>query len=111
MDRAVVRSSLERLSDFLCTLGPITITKIWSTARFYSGRTDYFASYAPCESAAEITRLRNDIETAWGIIANAHGGDWEKATPEWRKAAERWRDEVWHRIALCGKTTPTAETT
>ena len=33
------------------------------------------------------------LETAWGIIANANEGDWDKATPEWRRAAERWRDE------------------
>ena len=31
-------------------------------------------------------------ETAWGIIANAHGGNWEDASSEWREAAERWRD-------------------
>jgi hypothetical protein len=36
---------------------------------------------------------RKAIEFAWGIIANAHGGDWSKATPEWREAAEKWRDE------------------
>jgi len=29
---------------------------------------------------------------AWGLIANAHEGDWSKATDEWRAAAERWRD-------------------
>jgi len=33
------------------------------------------------------------VEIAWGIIANAYGGDWSKASPEWREAAERWRDE------------------
>ncbi len=33
------------------------------------------------------------LETAWGIIANANGGDWEKASPEWREAAARWRDQ------------------
>lgn len=29
---------------------------------------------------------------AWVIIANAYGGDWDKADPEWKEAAERWRD-------------------
>jgi hypothetical protein len=38
------------------------------------------------------TDYREAMEIAWGIIANAHGGDWEKATPEWKAAAERWRD-------------------
>ena len=44
---------------------------------------------------AEVVRMSkaDAIEIAWGIIANAHGGDWSKATPEWRAAAERWRDQ------------------
>lgn len=33
------------------------------------------------------------LETAWGIIANSYGGNWDKATDDWRGAAERWRDE------------------
>jgi hypothetical protein len=32
---------------------------------------------------------------AWGIIANAYNGDWNKAIPDWQTAAARWRDEVW----------------
>jgi hypothetical protein len=36
---------------------------------------------------------RDLLEAAWGIIANAHGGDWDAAPPEWRAAAERWRDD------------------
>lgn len=39
------------------------------------------------EDAADL------LETAWGIIANAYGGDWGKATPEWKAAAVRWRDK------------------
>lgn len=35
-------------------------------------------------------------EIAWGIIANAGGGDWTTQTPEWQDAAARWRDEHWH---------------
>lgn len=37
------------------------------------------------------------LEAAWGIIANAGGGDWTTQTPEWREAAERWRDELFAR--------------
>lgn len=33
-----------------------------------------------------------ELELAWGIIANAHGGDWSKASPEWQEAATAWRD-------------------
>ena len=36
------------------------------------------------------------LELAWGLIANAYGGDWENAPTEWREAAIRWRDEHWH---------------
>jgi len=32
------------------------------------------------------------LELAWGIIANAYGGDWGTASDVWRGAAERWRD-------------------
>lgn len=36
---------------------------------------------------------------AWGLIANACGGDWDKAdkaSPGWKGAAERWRDK-WYK--------------
>jgi hypothetical protein len=32
---------------------------------------------------------------AWGLIANAYDGDWnraEKTNPGWKEAAEEWRD-------------------
>jgi len=35
------------------------------------------------------------LEEAWGIIANAGGGDWKKEAPEWHAAAIRWR-EAYH---------------
>lgn len=35
------------------------------------------------------------LETAWGIIANAGGGDWETQTEDWREAAGKWR-EAYH---------------
>lgn len=37
------------------------------------------------------------IDLAWGIIANASGGNWEKETPEWQEAAARWRDKYVHK--------------
>lgn len=40
---------------------------------------------------AEAKKYLDDLEMAWVIIANAHGGNWELATDEWRAAAERWR--------------------
>jgi hypothetical protein len=32
------------------------------------------------------------LMAAWGLIANAGGGDWSNETDEWRAAAARWRD-------------------
>jgi hypothetical protein len=29
---------------------------------------------------------------AWGIIANAGEGNWERESPEWQEAAAKWRD-------------------
>ena len=40
----------------------------------------------------EIVKLGSILEAAWGVIANAGGGDWEKETKEWQEAAARWRD-------------------
>ncbi|MFA5943214.1 MAG: hypothetical protein WC876_01970 [Candidatus Thermoplasmatota archaeon] len=36
----------------------------------------------------------DDLEAAWGLIANAGYGDWRKEGMEWSAAAERWRDRV-----------------
>ena len=46
------------------------------------------------ECKREIERLRESEELAWGLIANAYGGDWELASEAsgWKIAAERWRD-------------------
>ncbi len=44
----------------------------------------------------DIPTLMDEMETAWGVIANA--SDWDhsaksnKAAKEWVTAAERWRD-------------------
>jgi hypothetical protein len=48
------------------------------------------------------------IESAWGLIANAGGGDWTNESEEWREAAERWRDR--YHAALDAGTVPTAGT-
>lgn len=32
------------------------------------------------------------LEIAWGVIANASGGDWKKEPKDWQEAAVRWRD-------------------
>ena len=36
------------------------------------------------------------LEDAWLIIANAHGGDWNKETQDWQAAAEKWRDKFYN---------------
>jgi len=33
------------------------------------------------------------LELAWGIIANAGGGNWKTQTKDWQKAAAEWRDK------------------
>jgi hypothetical protein len=43
-----------------------------------------------------IAKLMDGMELAWGVIANAGGGDWDLERPEWKEAAIRWRDEHWH---------------
>ena len=38
--------------------------------------------------------MRDDLEMAWVIIANAAGGNWDRETDDWHAAAVRWRDKV-----------------
>lgn len=46
---------------------------------------------------AEVNnQLMDSMEYAWTIIANAHGGDWTKASADWNNAALKWQDEHWH---------------
>jgi hypothetical protein len=48
---------------------------------------------------AEGLDATDALEAAWGIIANAGGGDWTKEAPEWQEAAARWRDTVMPALA------------
>ncbi len=53
---------------------------------------DALTKYAP-EKLKQSSEGYDLSETAWGIIANAYGGDWDSAPEEWRDAARKWRDE------------------
>ena len=41
-----------------------------------------------------VKPLMEELELAWGLLANAYGGDWNMASKAsgWKDAAERWRD-------------------
>lgn len=50
-----------------------------------------------CPDRAHCERLRSapllDLaESAWGIIANASGGNWDLQADDWKLAAAHWRD-------------------
>ena len=49
---------------------------------------------------------RDMLGAAWGIIANAGGGNWLLESEEWRDAATRWRD-AYHRILDTEQAAPT----
>ena len=51
---------------------------------------------------AHVAELEPLAEIAWGIIANANGGDWDTAHADWRAAAMRWRD----RYFVCLEASP-----
>ncbi len=46
-------------------------------------------------------------ELAWGVIANASGGNWDRQSQEWQEAAIRWR-ERWREASAATTTTPFA---
>jgi hypothetical protein len=45
----------------------------------------------------EQSKLKDMLETAWGIIANAGGGNWDLESDEWQEASKKWRDQ-YHEI-------------
>jgi len=61
-----------------------------------------YTDKTPCEvvqilqAMADDSDMGNDdmLESAWGIIANAYGGDWDLAqNKDWKPAVIRWRDQ------------------
>ena len=42
-------------------------------------------------------------ELAWGLIANAYGGNWDLASEAsgWKAAAEKWRDDYFKTLSKC----------
>lgn len=46
----------------------------------------------PDEAHSTQPTADNLIELAWGLIANAGGGNWESESREWRQAAMKWRE-------------------
>ena len=61
----------------------------------------------PEEGRGQITTsiivcLLDVIESAWGLISNASGGNWEREPEGWQRAARLWRDEMWH-VILSGR--------
>ncbi len=45
----------------------------------------------------KIIQLKHSQELAWGLIANAYGGDWGQASLDWSMAAGRWCDAYFSR--------------
>ncbi len=71
-------------------------TSCWHTEETNTIATDSRLAKAVAkviESLLErIIQLELSEELAWGLIANAYGGDWDQASLDWKMAAERWRD-------------------
>lgn len=55
-------------------------------------RKDVFERTYRRATEDDAIRSDDDLDSAWGLIANAGGGDWTRETPEWQEAAARWRD-------------------
>jgi hypothetical protein len=43
-------------------------------------------------TVAVLDLIAEEMDVAFGVIANAHGGDWEQGSAEWHAAAIRFRD-------------------
>lgn len=57
-------------------------------------RSELAAAVEHCAAKGqELAGLRDLLEEAWGIIANANGADWATKLDDWSMAATRWRDK------------------
>jgi hypothetical protein len=54
-----------------------------------SAELDYRA-----ELEEKVDKQRELLDGAWGLIANAGGGDWSKETGHWQRVAAAWRDKA-----------------
>lgn len=57
------------------------------------------AEYKALIVSTEADEMEELLDFAWGIIANAYSGDWDKASGQWKAAAEKWRDK-WARMSV-----------
>ena len=80
---------------FLCLTGAIILIIAFG----YTFRTMWYRGKIRRYYASDLN------ETAWGLIANAYGGDWDTASPEWKQAAIRWRDQ-YHETLPSGSDEP-----
>lgn len=51
----------------------------------------------PVEELLPALFVLDLLENAWGLLANAGGGDWARESVEWADAAGRWRDD-YHKL-------------
>ena len=60
----------------------------------------------------KATTIEEDLlESAWGLIANAHGGNWDEASESsgWKKAATRWRDSYFKKLKRDARKRPVSK--
>ena len=60
---------------------------------------------------AKIKQLEESEELAWGLIANAYGGNWDLASKAsgWKDAAMKWRDNYHTRLSSSIRAADAAE--
>lgn len=66
------------------------------------------ASIIPTDALTDNFTTAQALEFAWGIIANASGGDWSKEGADWVAAASEFRDKVYAPSIGTGTPAPAA---
>ena len=80
-------------NEHIKTLPPSEVASTMHLA-MAKNRLDYLQREHTGDTMNE-QQLRDLLYEAWGVIANASGGNWEEQSQEWQDAAKRWRDS-WH---------------
>jgi hypothetical protein len=78
---------LRAIADMIC-VDPTAAVDVAAHVRAYIN----YSQELLVATAAERDAANERLDLAWGLIANASGGDWSKESPEWQAAAAHWRD-------------------
>jgi hypothetical protein len=93
INRLLDNATRVQASQFITVSGDVTPEQIKKLQE--ANKSEVSRAVLLDSDSVEVRRLNEALDFAWGVIANASGGDWDKEPAEWKQAAERFRDDYY----------------